>query len=75
MVTIAHRLSTIIGHDKVLVMAQGMAVDFGDPWELLEEAGEDGKKGFFKKMVAESGQEEILRAAAKAAWDKRQKRP
>ncbi len=75
MVTIAHRISTIIAYDKVLVLSKGKMVEFGDPWDLLREEEEEGSdKGLFRNMVAESGQEEVLREAAKEAWEKRQMR-
>lgn len=39
-VTIAHRLDTIINCDKVLVMVDGTAAEFGPPQQLLkDEAG------------------------------------
>jgi ABC-type multidrug transport system fused ATPase/permease subunit len=39
-VTIAHRLRTIVDYDKVLVLDQGEVVEFGSPWELLQEKSE-----------------------------------
>jgi len=35
MITIAHRMNTIIQSDKVLVLAAGEVVEFGDPKELM----------------------------------------
>ena len=40
--------------DKILVMSEGKAEEFGTPRELLE------KKGAFSAMVAESGDRELL---------------
>lgn len=55
LLVIAHRLSTIADFDKILVMGDGKAVEFGTPKELL-----DIKDGVFKSMVASSGEKERL---------------
>ena len=55
LVVIAHRLSTIADFDKILVLEDGKAVEFGTPRELME-----GKVGVFRGMVAESGEKEKL---------------
>jgi len=55
LLVIAHRLSTVADFDKVLVMRDGVAVEFGSPKELL--VIEDG---VFKGMVAQSGEKESL---------------
>lgn len=34
--TIAHRLDTVIESDRILVLKEGEAVEFGHPHELLE---------------------------------------
>ena len=54
LLVIAHRLSTVADFDRVLVMAEGMAVEFGTPKELLR------KNGAFTAMVADSGEREGL---------------
>ena len=35
-ITIAHRLNTIADYDKVIVMRQGLIVEQGSPWKLIE---------------------------------------
>lgn len=50
LLVIAHRLSTIADFDKILVMSEGRAVEFGAPRELLE------ARGAFWRMVGESGE-------------------
>lgn len=57
---IAHRLSTIADFDRILVMSEGKAVEFGSPAELLE------KKGVFADMVGSSGEKELLEKIIKA---------
>jgi ABC-type multidrug transport system fused ATPase/permease subunit len=51
LIVIAHRLSTIADFDKILVLDDGKAVEFGTPKELI--MLEDG---VFKGMVGESGE-------------------
>nr|XP_040221376.2 ATP-binding cassette sub-family C member 4-like isoform X1 [Anopheles coluzzii]XP_040221377.2 ATP-binding cassette sub-family C member 4-like isoform X1 [Anopheles coluzzii] len=51
--TIAHRLNTIMDYDRVLVMSDGTAVEFGRPAELL--AREDGA---FRSIVLATGRDE-----------------
>nr|CAD7462471.1 unnamed protein product [Timema tahoe] len=48
--TIAHRLNTVMDSDKVLVMDAGTMVEFGHPYELLQNQG-----GYFYSMVQETG--------------------
>lgn len=55
LIVIAHRLSTIADFDRILVMDDGVGVEFDGPKELL---GKDG--GVFKGMVAQSGERERL---------------
>ena len=55
LLVIAHRLSTVADFDKILVMRDGVAAEFGSPAELL--GMEDG---VFRDMVAQSGEKEVL---------------
>ncbi|XP_055381149.1 probable multidrug resistance-associated protein lethal(2)03659 [Condylostylus longicornis] len=50
--TIAHRLHTVMDSDRVLVMDAGRAVEFGHPYELLQDSN-----GFLKKLVDQTGVE------------------
>lgn len=49
--TIAHRLNTIIDYDRVMVLDQGIIVEFDSPKELLRING-----GRFKSMIDETGE-------------------
>ncbi len=55
LIVIAHRLSTIADFDKILVMDDGVGVEFDGPKELL---GKDG--GVFRGMVEQSGERQRL---------------
>lgn len=48
--TIAHRLHTVTDSDRVLVMDAGRVVEFGSPFELLQD-----DSGVFSGMVAQAG--------------------
>lgn len=56
LLVIAHRLSTIADFDRILVMSDGMAAEYGSPRELMAIEG-----GVFKGMVENSGEKERLR--------------
>lgn len=56
LIVIAHRLSTVADFDKILVMADGEAVEFDSPRNLLE------KKGEFYRLVEASGEKEKVQA-------------
>ena len=82
LLVIAHRLSTIADFDRILVMQEGRAVEFGTPRELLgvgeggkgqegeggegEGEGEGKEKGVFRGLVEESGEKEELRRVIEA---------
>lgn len=53
--TIAHRLHTVIDNDKILVIDAGVAVEFGDPFELLQR-----KDGYLRQLVDQTGTVETL---------------
>jgi ATP-binding cassette subfamily C (CFTR/MRP) protein 1 len=53
-ITIAHRLESVLGSDKVLVLENGRAAEFGTPRELM------AKAGLFFDLLAEAGLHEQL---------------
>ncbi|CZT08517.1 probable multidrug resistance-associated protein 1 [Rhynchosporium graminicola] len=55
LLVIAHRLSTVMDFDRILVMKDGIAAEFGTPKELF--AIEDG---VFRGMVEQSGEKDEL---------------
>lgn len=52
-ITIAHRLHTVIDYDRVLVMADGVAVEFDEPYYLMRKDG-----GVFRRMTQALGAQE-----------------
>ncbi|KAL8850990.1 MAG: hypothetical protein Q9221_004073 [Calogaya cf. arnoldii] len=54
LIVIAHRLETVADFERILVMSEGRAVEFGTPRESL------GRKGVFWDMVSRSGDREGL---------------
>jgi ABC-type multidrug transport system fused ATPase/permease subunit len=56
LLVIAHRLSTIADFDRILVLRDGEAAEFGTPRELWER-----EDGLFRAMCDESGEREGLR--------------
>jgi ABC-type multidrug transport system fused ATPase/permease subunit len=67
-ITIAHRLQTIIDYDKVLVLDKGEVVEYGDPWDLLQD------KGMFHGMCEGSGDLEGLEKEARKASEAKKKK-
>lgn len=61
-ITIAHRLYTVIDSDRVLVMDAGVAVEFDEPYVLLQ-----NKESVFRKMVEALGPQEYERLYAIAS--------
>ncbi|TGO38380.1 hypothetical protein BHYA_0076g00310 [Botrytis hyacinthi] len=55
LLVVAHRLSTVADFDRILVMRDGAAAEFGSPRELLEV-----EDGVFKGMVEQSGESKEL---------------
>lgn len=55
LLVVAHRLSTVADFDRILVMKDGKAEEFGSPRELI-----DREEGMFKDMVAQSGERDTL---------------
>ncbi|KAF8937561.1 hypothetical protein BGZ47_008970 [Haplosporangium gracile] len=73
--TIAHRLNTVIGdYDRILVLDQGEVKEFGEPWELLDDAS-TLNHGWLKEMVAGTGPENEgkLTQIAKDLFDSRRR--
>ena len=65
-ITIAHRLQTIIDYDKVLVLEKGEVIEYGDPFDLIND-----DSGSFWSMCETSGDFDILHREAKRAHDAR----
>ncbi|TGO20737.1 hypothetical protein BPAE_0269g00070 [Botrytis paeoniae] len=55
LLVVAHRLSTVADFDRILVMRDGAAAEYGSPRELLEI-----EDGVFKGMVEQSGESKEL---------------
>jgi len=56
-IMIAHRLRTVIDCDKILVLGSGRVVEFGSPFELLEDRTAPFRSDSFFSMVNETGEE------------------
>lgn len=58
LIVIAHRLSTIIDFDRILVLDEGKAAEFGSPKELWDKEG-----GIFRDLCESSGERDKLEEA------------
>jgi ATP-binding cassette subfamily C (CFTR/MRP) protein 4 len=54
--TIAHRLNTVIDYDKIMVLDNGVIVEYGAPYELLQKSISE-PDAWFSRMVEEMGPE------------------
>ncbi|GMK57331.1 hypothetical protein CspeluHIS016_0401650 [Cutaneotrichosporon spelunceum] len=70
MLVIAHRLMTVCGLDKILVLDHGRKVEFGTPWELLQDPN-----GSFRELCRQSGEEAQLMELAKSVHERKQEAP
>ncbi|CAG9863422.1 unnamed protein product [Phyllotreta striolata] len=70
--TIAHRLNTIMDSDRVLVMDAGEAMEFDQPYVLLQ-----NPESFFSNMLKETGpvMEETLKNVARETYLKKNNLP
>jgi len=57
---------TIADYDKVLVLDKGEVIEYGDPFDLMNQDG-----GIFRGMCEISGDLDILQRTAKKAHDAR----
>jgi ATP-binding cassette subfamily C (CFTR/MRP) protein 4 len=67
--TIAHRLHTIMDSDKVLVLDEGRIIEFGHPYELIQNS-----RGAFRQMLDKTGLStsiELIKIAEKSYFTKR----
>lgn len=69
-ITIAHRLYTVIDSDRILVMDAGIAVEFDEPYCLMQKKG-----GVFRKMVEALGTQEYDRLCTLAERKYRRQEP
>jgi len=58
LLVVAHRLSTVVDFDRILVMKDGVAAEFGTPKDLLSIKG-----GLFRDMISQSGERKELENA------------
>ena len=78
-ISIAHRLNTVMDYDKVLVMEDGVAAEYGEPHMLLyhDVEGEVQKKnGALSGLVDKTGSKNasLLRSISKKSFDLRRKK-
>lgn len=66
---IAHRLHTIMDSDNVLVLDEGRSIEFGHPYELIQNS-----RGNFRRLVDKSGLStsiELIKIAERSYFTKR----
>lgn len=65
--TIAHRLHTVMESDRILVIDSGRAVEFGHPFELLQNSN-----GYLQHLVNQTGfvTSELLKETAENSYNK-----
>ncbi|CAK9784394.1 unnamed protein product [Cutaneotrichosporon oleaginosum] len=68
MLVIAHRLMTVCGLDKILVLDHGRKIEFGTPWELLQDPN-----GSFRDLCRQSGEEVQLMELARSVHERKQR--
>lgn len=60
-IIIAHRLATVVDADRILVMSDGMGVEYDHPFKLLASSTDDSsitrEDGYFARMVKATGAE------------------
>ncbi|XP_044750491.1 ATP-binding cassette sub-family C member 4-like [Coccinella septempunctata] len=61
-ITVAHRLNSVMNSDRILVMRDGVAVEFDHPLVLLQK-----EKGYFKNLLEGSGSE-FAESSDKLTW-------
>ena len=62
LIIVAHRLSTIMDADRVMVLDAGRVMEFGRPYDLLQNG-----QGMFKSLVDQSGSRDQLMDIARRA--------
>jgi ATP-binding cassette subfamily C (CFTR/MRP) protein 4 len=67
-ISVAHRLDTIIDYDMILVLGSGRILEYGNPYDLLNESS-----GHFTSLVEDTGLEmsQDLRRRARLAFEAR----
>lgn len=60
-ITVAHRINTVIDSDRVLVLDDGVAVEYDEPYILLQNVN-----GAFRAMVEALGTQEFHRLFLRA---------
>ena len=53
-IAVAHKLDTILDFDKVAVMNNGLLVEYGEPYKLIEQEG-----SWFKSLYEENSRNDV----------------